>query len=409
MLWARAVAVAGGGEQAQRLSLHVRTSRWNKSVLDPYTNLLRTTVEALAGVLGGCDSMQVGAFDEVIRQPDDFSQRIARNTQLILQKECELGRVIDPAGGSWYVEAITADLAGRAWTLFQEVERLGGMEAALRAGFPQKAVAAAALERRKAVHRRRDSIIGVNQYANPKEVALEPPASDTEAFYKRRVLQVTSYRTNLEDSDNELVLQKLSKVIDLKSPRVFDACVDAAAAGATLGEIARAIRIHDSPCSRIAPVQISRAAAGFERLRAALTRHAASQKIERPRVFLCNMGALADYKARADFSRGLFAAGGYNVISPEGFCAPEDAARAFAESKARIAVICSTDDKYPALVPPLVQALRAQRADAIIVLAGLPAGQVEAHKKAGVDEFVHARADALELLIALHLRLGIQL
>jgi methylmalonyl-CoA mutase len=184
---------------------------------------------------------------------------------------------------------------------------------------------------------------------------------------------------------------------------MFDACVDAAAAGATLGEIARAIRIHDSPCGRITPVSITRAATGFERLRAAI------HNAERPSVFLCNMGALKDYKARADFSRGFFAAGGYNVISPEGFLSPEDAAKAFAASKARIAVLCSTDEKYPALVPPLVQALRAQRSDAIIVLAGLPAAQVEAHKKAGVDEFIHIRADALELLTAFHRRLGIEL
>jgi methylmalonyl-CoA mutase len=409
MLWSRAVDAAGGGEEAQRLSLHVRTSQWNKSVLDPYNNMLRTTVEALAGVLGGCDSMQVGAFDEVIRQPDDFSQRIARNSQLILQKECELGRVADPAGGSWYVEVLTAELANRAWSLFQQVEQMGGMEAALRAGFPQKAVAATAMEKIKAVHRRRDSIIGVNQYANPMEPELERPAVDVEAFYKRRVLQVTSYRTNLEDSDNERVLQRLTKVLDVKSPQVFEACVEAAAAGATLGEIARAIRIHDSPCSRIAPVRIMRAAAGFERLRAALNRHAASHKIARPRVFLCNMGAPKDYKARADFSRGFFAAGGYDVVSPEGFHTPEEAARAFGESKAGLAVICSTDDKYPALVPPLARAIRAVRNDAIIVLAGLPQGQVEACKKAGVDEFIHARADALELLTAFHLRHGIQL
>jgi methylmalonyl-CoA mutase len=409
MLWAQAVAAAGGGEQAQKLSLHVRTSQWNKTVLDPHTNMLRTTVEAVAGVLGGCDSMQVGAFDEVIRQPDDFSQRIARNSQLILQKECELSRVIDPTGGSWYVEVLTAELASRAWSLFQEVEKLGGMEAALQAGFPQKAVGATAIERFKAVSRRRDSIIGVNQYANPKEPALERPASDVEAFHKRRVLQVIAHRTDLEDSANELVLEKLTDVINYKNPRAFDACVDAAAAGATLGEISRAIRIHDSPCSRITPVSITRAATGFERLRAALDRHAAGQNAGRPAVFLCNMGALADYKPRADFSRGFFAVGGYNVISSEGFRAPEDAAKAFGQSKARIAVICSTDEKYPALVPPLAAALHAQRNDAVIVLAGLPQEQVDALRKAGVDEFIHVRADALELLTAFHLRLGIEL
>jgi methylmalonyl-CoA mutase len=264
-------------------------------------------------------------------------------------------------------------------------------------------VAAAANEKIKAVNRRRDSIIGVNQYANPKEPAPERRSSDAETFFKRRVLQVMSYRTNLDDSDNELVLQKLTRVINVKNPREFDACVDAAAAGATLGEIARAIRIHDSPCSQIAPVSITRAATGFERLRAAI------QDATRPVVFLCNMGALPDYKARADFSRGFFAIGGYTVISPEGFRDPEAAAEAFGKSDARIAVICSTDEKYPALVPPLAKAIRAQRNEAIIVLAGLPQGQVEALTKAGVDEFVHVRADALELLTAFHRRLGIEL
>jgi len=264
MLWAHVVAVAGGGEQAQKLSLHVRTSLWNKSTLDPHTNMLRTTVEALAGVLGGCNSMQVSAFDEVIRQPDDFSQRIARNTQLILQKECELGRVVDPAGGSWYVERITGELAELAWSLFQEVEKLGGMEAALRAGFPQKAVAATAAEKIKAAQDRRDSIIGANKYVNKKEVPLERPAQDMESFRQRRILHVVSHRTSLDDADDELVLNKLSQTIDSVGVKLVDICAEAAAAGATIGEIARAIRIHDSPCARIQPVQITRAASTLE-------------------------------------------------------------------------------------------------------------------------------------------------
>lgn len=409
MIWARAVQAAGGDESAQRLTMHVRTSQWNKTIYDPYNNMLRSTVEALAGALGGCDSLQVGAFDEVLRHPDFFSQRIARNTQVILQKECHLGRVIDPAGGSWYVEMLTSELATRAWALFQEVEKLGGMEAALRAGFPQATVAATAAERISAVNHRRDSIVGLNQYANPKEKRLERAEEDTVAFYKRRVWQVTSHRTNLEDAENTTVLKKLTKVLDPKNPKVFEACIDAAAAGATLGEIARAVRIHDSPCSTITPVCITRAAMGFERLRATMDCYTAGQGGVRPSVFLCNMGPLADYKARADFSRGFFSVGGYNVVSAKGLAGPEEAAKAFGESKAAIAVICSTDDKYPALVPPLVQALRAVRKDAVIVLAGLPQAQVEAHKKAGVDEFIHIRADALQLLTAFHQRIGVAL
>ena len=407
MLWSRLVSALGGNENSQKLTLHVRTSQWNKTVYDPYNNMLRTTVEAFAGVLGGCDSMQVGAFDEVLRRPDDFSQRIARNTQLVLQKECHLDHVIDPAGGSWFVENLTAELANRAWALFQEVEKLGGMEAALRAGFPQKTVAATAGEKLKAVTRRRDSIVGVNQYANPKEQPLERPLVDAKAFHKHRVQQVASYRTSLEEEESEVVLQKLAKVVNSKGTELFEACVDAVLAGATLGEITRAVRISDSICPPVTPVCITRAAAPIEKLRAAMDRYVARTQ-ERPQAFLCNMGSLKEHKARADFSRGFLGVGGYDVLSPEGFKTPEAAAEAFAKSKARIAVFCSTDDNYPTLVPALIKALREKRADAIIILAGYPQDHIEAFKQAGVDDFIHIRADALETLSKLHSKLGIE-
>jgi methylmalonyl-CoA mutase len=407
MLWSRVVAAANGNEESQRCWIHVRTSYWNKTVYDPYNNMLRTTVEAFAGVLGSCDSMQVGAFDEIFRRPDDFSQRIARNTQLVLQRECNLDHVIDPAGGSWFVENLTADLATRAWALFQEVEKLGGMEAALRAGFPQKAVGVTAAEKLKAVARRRDSIIGINQYANPKEKALERPPVDSQAFHKRRVLQVASHRTSLEDNESELVLEKLARIVDSRSEGLFEACVDAVAVGATLGEITRAARISDSPSAPVTPVCITRAAAGIERLREAMDRYHV-QKGQAAQAFLLNMGSLRDYKARADFSRGFLSVGGFDVVVPGGFKSPEDAVAAFVKSGARVAVICSTDDNYPALVPALCTGIRAAMPDALIILAGYPQDQVEAHKKSGVNEFIHIRADALEVLSNLHSRLGIQ-
>ena len=406
MLWSRAVGALGGNEDAQKLSLHVRTSQWNKGVYDPHNNILRATVEALAAVLGGCDSLQVGAFDEVVRPPDDFSRRVARNTQLVLQRECNLARVMDPAGGSWFAEVLTAELAGRAWPLFQEIERRGGMDAALHAGFPQEAVGAAAAEKAQAVACRRNSIVGVNQYANAKEPAPEVPSVDANLFYKRRAQQIASHRTSLEDAESEIVLQRLSNIVSARDGGLFAECVEAVEAGATLGEIVRAIRIHDYPCAPIVPVPLARAAAPFERLRAAMERHIAAHH-KRAQVFLCNMGPLRYHKARADFSRGFFAAGGYEVISPGGFSAPEDAVRAFVESGARIAVMCSTDDNYPALAPPLVKGIRAARPDAVIALAGFPKDQVETHQKTGVDEFVHLRADAVALLGQFHARLGI--
>ncbi len=408
LLWSRAVEAFGGDEKAQRPCLHVRTSHWNKTVADPHNNILRATVEAFAGAVGGCDSMQVGAFDEVFRTPDDFSQRLARNTQLVLQKECELAHVIDPAGGSWYVESLTADLARRAWSLFQEVEKRGGMAAALAAGFPQEAVAATAAEKIKAVRQRGTSIIGVNQYANPKEQAPQVAvATQPEAFHQRRVRQISSYRTSLEDAENEGVLAKLSNIIGLKDIELFEAAADAALAGATLGEIVRALRIHDRPCPPVQPVLLTRPALAFEKLRAAAERHALG-KGRPPRVFLCNMGDFKEHKARADFARGFFAAGGYEVISSGAFTTPADAALAFANSQAPVAVICSTDERYPALVPLLAAEIRAQTTRAIIILAGYPKEQVEAHKKSGIDEFIHARADAVEVLGRINHLLGVE-
>jgi methylmalonyl-CoA mutase len=408
MLWARAVAALGGNQDTQKLSLHVRTSQWNKSVLDPHTNILRATVEALAGVLGGCDSLQVGAFDEVIRPPDDFSRRIARNTQLILQKECNLTQVIDPAGGSWFAEVMTAELASHAWPLFQEVEKLGGMEAALHASFPQQAIDTIVAKKIQATACCRDSIVGVNRYANPKEQPLEVPLVDAKLFHKRRAQQVASHRTSLDDPDSEIVLKKLSNIMNIRDEGLFAECLEAVSAGATLGEIVRAIRIHDHPCAPILPVKLIRAAVPFERLRAAVERHIAAHQ-KRPQIFLCNMGPLREHKARADFSRGFFATGGYDVISPEGFETTETAVQAFVESGARIAVICSTDENYPALVPPLVKGIRGARPDSVIALAGFPKDQIETHKKTGVDEFIHIRADAIQLLGNFHTKMGIEL
>jgi methylmalonyl-CoA mutase len=406
MLWSRVVAALSGSEQSQKVSLHVRTSLWNKAALDPYNNLLRASVEAFAGVLGGCQSMQVGAFDEVARQPDEFSQRLARNTQLILQKECHLDHVIDPAGGSWYIECLTDELARRAWALLQEIEKQGGMESAMRNGFPQKTVAAAAAERIKSASLRRETIVGVNQYADAYEAPLAPSAVDPANFHKRRVQQVASHRTGLEDNESQAVLEKLGNIVNEKGVQLFEACVDAVSAGATLGEITRAIRINDSPGTPFTPVCITRPAAPFERLRAAANLFT-SRTGHKPAVFLCNMGSLREHKARADFARGFFSAGGYEVISPSGFKSPEEAAKAFASSKASIAVICSTDENYPALVPPLAQALQAVRPNVILVLAGYPQDQIEAHKRAGVHEFIHLRADAVELLNRFHSKLGI--
>jgi len=250
--------------------------------------------------------------------------------------------------------------------------------------------------------RRKDSIVGVNQYANPAEKPLEVPAEDNKTFHKRRAQQIASHRTSLDNLDNQVVLAHLTAVIGPKRADAFEACVEAAGAGATLGEITRAIRIADSPCAAITPVCLTRSAASIEGLRAKMNRLA-----EPVQVFLCNMGPLKEHKARADFSTGFFGVGGYRVTSPAGFKTTDDAITAFLKSKAQVAVICSIDDNYPALVPALTAGICAQKPDAVIVLAGYPQDQVEVHKKSGVDEFIHIRADAYEVLSRIHDQLGI--
>ncbi len=408
MLWARLASVLGGTSAAQRTTLHVRTCLFNKTIYDPYVNMLRTTVEAFAGVLGGCDSLQVGAFDEVVRTPDAFSQRIARNQQLVLRDECQLTQVADPAGGSWYVEHLTAELASRAWAVFQEIEKRGGMAKALQAGWPQGEVAKVAEARLTNAARRRDSIIGTNAYANLAEKPLEVPAlaADAQGFQRRRAREIAAARTAADDQQHRAVLARLAGVVGKQDAALFEACVAAVTDGATLGEVTRAVRIHDTPDAPVVPVCITRAAVGFERLRGAVEAWARKSGA-RPKIFLATMGPAKQHKARADFARGLLEVAGFEVVVPRGFATPDEAVAAAVESGAGAVCLCSTDDTYPALVPPLIQGLRAARPGLTVILAGYPPEQVEAHKAAGVDEFIHLRASAIEVLTAIAKRLGV--
>lgn len=346
LVWSRAVAAAGGGAEAQRLVIHGRTSRWNKTVLDPHVNLLRTTCEAFAGVVGGCAGLQVGAFDECLRPSDEFSRRLARNLQIILAEECQLGRVIDPAGGSWYVETVTQQLAAKAWALFQEVERRGGMAAAIRDGYPQGLVEKTAADRIAAVESRRDGIIGTNLHPNLREKLPVRPT--------------------------------MLRPAPIPAPGGVKTLV---------------------PRRRAEPFETLR-----QRSEAWLVRTGT-----RPRVFLAGLGPRKQHAARADFSSAFFAAGGFESVSGKGLDTPEAAARAALESGAPVVVICSTDDTYPVLVPPLAGALKAAAKPPLVVLAGLPATPElqQQFKSAGVDEFIHLRANCAKLLASFQDQLGL--
>jgi methylmalonyl-CoA mutase len=394
LLWAQLTEALGGPGQAQPLTIHVRCSTYNKTAYDAHTNLLRATVEAFAGVLGGANSLQVAPFDETFRTPDEFSRRIARNTQLILQKECQLDRLIDPVGGSWYVESLTDSLARAAWDLFRQVEKRGGMAAALQDGFPQQAVADTAARRLNAVAHRRTSIIGTNQYANPRESYPAPAASeDLAAFQQRRASLVRAARTSPLNAQNAEVLDKLGAIVDSGDAGFFDACVQAILAGATLGEITRAVRIHDKPSPPITPVCLHRAAFQFENLRRTLERSGI-----RPKVLLLTVGPLKQHKARADYAASFFEIVGAEILLSGPLDGPAAFAPALAAHPAPIAVLCSTDETYPDLVPAFLEAAAAAPCRPVTVLAGYPADHVQAFQQAGLQAFIHLRCNALETL-----------
>jgi methylmalonyl-CoA mutase len=412
LIWAKVVEAFGGDAEAQKMVIHARTSQWNKTIYDPYVNMLRTTTESFAAVAGGCNSMHVGCFDETFQEPSDFSRRIARNTHIILQDECHLTKIVDPAGGSWYVEYLTDAIAKKAWEVFQEVERRGGMLAALEEGYPQQSIADVAAQRAMNIAHRRDQFIGTNIYANGQENRPKPPraadiADATHSRYEQRINAFTVAQSSVDQRIVTSALNELTQCRGEQSAQPVGVAIKAALAGATLGQLKATLRTSDlGPFHTLQPITLRRGTEPFEQLRAASEEYQARTG-KRPTVFLANIGPIPQHKPRADFSTGFFEVGGFTVLTNDGFATAEEAADAAVRSGAPVVTICSTDETYPDVVPPLVAALKQQNPDAIVVLAGYPKDQIEAHKAAGVDEYIHLRSNCYETLATLQKRIGV--
>ena len=397
LLWSRAVSAFGAKvEAAAKSAVHARTGRWNKTLYDPQVNLLRVTTEALSAVLGGCDSLHIGPYDEVSGSTDDFSHRIARNVHSLLAEEFHFAATADPAGGSWYVEKLTDELARKAWTLFQEIEQAGGLAAALRRGTPQQLVAATAEAKDDAIAQRRAGLVGTNLFPNLKAEPLVVKAADL-SFPAMRAAAIKARRGPAP---------RMSRAASWSGR--FKAALAAAADGATVGQLARLGLGSVAPEEQvISPLPPKRAATGIEDLRRAadtFTRRTGA----RPRVFLAKIGPVKQHKPRSDFSAGFFAVGGFETLGRETFETAGTAARAAVASGASIAVLCSTDETYPTLVPVFAREVKAARSGLIVVLAGLPADPavVAQYRAAGVDEFIHVRASVRDVLAGLLKQIG---
>lgn len=395
VLWAQVVAAFGGDAESQKIVMHARTGLYNKTQNDPYVNMLRTTTEALSGAIAGVDSLCVGNFDETVRMPDALSRRLSRNTQIILQEECELTAVVDPAGGSWAVEWLTNEIAGKAWESFKQIESEGGVDAALKEGSIHKMLQATAQQNEADLGARRKSLIGTNIYPNLEEKPLEAKLPNYADIRDQRANEIASIRMEHDEEADAAVMAALAKLVDAEAEATVPALIEAVEAGATIGEISKTIRASVEPGQAIKPLPATRLASRYEQLRTAAAKFA--QKTGRPpAIFLTNLGPLRRHKARADFTMGFFQTGGFEVTSPPGFDSPEAAVAALEESGVGITVICGSDDDYAEVFTDYARAIRAALPDMQILLAGFPGDKEADFRAAGMDDYIFVKSNNYE-------------
>ncbi|HBJ72280.1 MAG TPA: methylmalonyl-CoA mutase [Actinobacteria bacterium] len=320
--------------------------RW-LTVVDPWVNLLRGTAAALGAVVGGADVLTVAAFDGAEGLPSDLGRRLARNTQLLLQDESGIGRVLDPAGGSYYVESLTDQMAEVGWRGFQEIEAQGGLAVVLGHGSFQLQVAEVAAKRDRLLATRKQPITGVSEF--PLVGERRPEAATAPAADPRPGIRVPG----------------------------------------------------PGPATTADPLPARRLAQPYEALRAA-----AESAAVRPVIFLANIGTGPSYVARATFSSNLFASGGVDAVGDGGYANADAAAAAFKESGARAAVICGTDGAYAEQAIDFAPALKAAGAS-FVYLAGRPGDAKAEYEAAGIDDFAYMGVDVLSTLQRLHRTLGV--
>ena len=386
LLWARVIEASGGNEPARRMRLHARTSKRVLTRRDPWVNLLRNTSCMFAAIVGGADTLTSAPLDDAIGLPSLLARRIARNTPTILLEESHMHRVADPAGGSWFLESLTEDLAQRAWTIVQEIEAMGGMPEALTSGWVHDQIESAFAPRARNVATRKDGIVGVSEFPDIAQSPVEPTPVDFDQI-ARDAAAHDAEPTHAASVGGPAGTTHASRVAEAR---------DAIAAGATVPQLASMLHDAQTPATLEAAIAPHPYAAPFEELRdradACETRCG-----RRPTVLLVTMGPQSEHGPRAGFSRSLFEAGGFRVIEPGAITSIDEAAGVLADSDAHIAVICSTDERYTQLVPELAPALRAAGARSVI-LAGKPGEREAADRAAGVDRFIYMRCDALEIL-----------
>lgn len=378
-LWSK-VAAAYGVENAP-VQIHASTSKWNKTTYDAHTNMLRVTAEAFAAVVAGVDSLHIGPYDEISGKTDEISRRIARNLHTILREECGLDRVIDPSGGSTYIEWLTDKLAAHSWEIFQDIEKQGGMLAALEAGTVQKSVQDVCKAKLQNIRRRKDKIVGSNMYPDLKGKKLAIHSVECRAGQPIAGAQPA---------------QPLEITVS-HNATMIDQAIIAAKAGATKLSLAVATGLS---CAEGGPIVTAlpphRAAEEYEALRDASAAFATKTGAA-PAILQLNMGPSRKYRLRADWTAAFFEAAGFGIDGTRDFADEAAALAALTASSALIAVITSDDATYIETVESLAKAVKAAKPSIHLLVAGAPGENEAAWRGAGVDDFVNVRSNNYEL------------
>ncbi len=390
LLWSQIMAGFGAtNPESLMLRTHCQTSGVSLTEQDPHNNVVRTTIEALASVLGGTQSLHTNSFDEAIALPTEFSARIARNTQLILQNESQVTRVVDPLGGSYYVEALTHALATHAKAIIDDVEQMGGMTKAVEAGIPKLRIEEAAARRQARVDKGEDVIVGVNRFQVENGEQIEIRDIDNDAVRKQQVDRLTSVKAKRDAKKVAAALDAVTKGA-AGNGNLLELAVEAARARATVGEISDAMEKvfgrHRAEIRSISGVYGGQYEGdnAFAAIRGDVETFAREEG-RRPRMLVAKMGQ-DGHDRGAKVIATAFADLGFDVDIGALFQTPEEVAQDAIDADVHVIGVSSQAAGHKTLVPQLIEALKKQKADDILVVVGgvIPAQDYPFLKKAGV-------------------------
>jgi len=360
--------------RSSMLRTHCQTSGVSLTEKDPYNNVIRTTIEAMAAVLGGTQSLHTNALDEAIALPTPNSARIARNTQLVIAEETGITNVIDPMGGSYYIESLTASLANEARKLIGEVEELGGMTKAVSAGMPKQRIEESAARKQARIDRQEETVVGVNKYARETEDEIDILDVDNSAVRDAQIERLNSIRSSRDAAACQVALDALTNAAESGEGNLLDLAVDATRKRATVGEISDALeKIYTRHRAEIRSITgvygaVYEGDEGFEKIRQDVAAFATDEG-RRPRMLVVKMGQ-DGHDRGAKVIATAFADIGFDVDVGALFQTPEEAAREAIENDVHVVGVSSQAAGHKTLVPHLIDELKKAGADDILVVCG---------------------------------------